>query len=92
VELVTKISKFAIIIYVSIPKIDTYYIPPPLGTVWMVGVNIYPKENDLPLLFAPTNICPLRCLDEGVNVDVDERERDPPQICSNLPPFRGKWN
>jgi hypothetical protein len=20
------------------------------GTVWMVGVNIYPKENDLPLL------------------------------------------
>jgi hypothetical protein len=62
------------------------------GTVWMVGVNIYPKENDLPLLFAPTNICPLGCLDGGVNVDVDERERDPPQICSNLLPFRGKWN
>jgi hypothetical protein len=43
------------------------------GTVCMVGVNIYPKENDLPLLFAPTNICPLGCLDGGVNVDVDER-------------------
>jgi hypothetical protein len=58
----------------------------------MVGVNIYPKENDLPLLFAPTNICPLGCLDGGVSVDVDERERDPRQIFSNLPPFRGKWN
>jgi hypothetical protein len=23
-----------------------------MGTVWMVGVNIYPKENDLPLPFA----------------------------------------
>jgi hypothetical protein len=39
-----------------------------LGTVWIFGVNIYPKENDLPLPFAPTNICPLGCLDEGVNV------------------------
>jgi hypothetical protein len=29
-----------------------------LANVWMVGVNIYPKENDLPLPFAPTNICP----------------------------------
>jgi hypothetical protein len=28
-----------------------------MGTVWMVVVNIYPKENDLPLPFAPTNIC-----------------------------------
>jgi hypothetical protein len=38
-----------------------------MGTVWMVGVNIYdPKENDLPLKFAPTNICPLGCLDGGV--------------------------
>jgi hypothetical protein len=27
-----------------------------LGTVWMVGVNIYLKKNDLPLPFAPTNI------------------------------------
>jgi hypothetical protein len=45
-----------------------------LGTVWMVGVNIYHKENDLPLPFAPTNICPLGCLDGGVNVVVDERE------------------
>jgi hypothetical protein len=45
-----------------------------MGTVWMVGVNIYPKENDLPLPFAPTNICPLGCLNGGVNVDVDERE------------------
>jgi hypothetical protein len=41
-----------------------------LGTVWMVGVNIYPKENDLPLPFPHTNICPLGCLDEVVNVDV----------------------
>jgi hypothetical protein len=49
-----------------------------LGTVWMVGVNIYPKENDLPLLFTPTNICPLVCLDGGVNVDVDERGRAGP--------------
>jgi hypothetical protein len=48
------------------------------GTVWMVGVNIYPKENDLPLLFAPTNICPLECLDGVVNVDVDERGRAGP--------------
>jgi hypothetical protein len=48
---------------------------PDLGTVWMVGVNIYPKENDLPLPFAPTNICPLGCLDGGVNVDVDGRGR-----------------
>jgi hypothetical protein len=38
----------------------------------MVGVNIYSKKNDLPLPFAPTNICPLGCLDGGVNVDVDE--------------------
>jgi hypothetical protein len=44
----------------------------------MLGVNIYLKENDLPLLFAPTNICPLGCLDEGVNVDVDERGRAGP--------------
>jgi hypothetical protein len=36
------------------------------------------KENDLPLLFAPTNICPLGCLDGGVNVDVDERGRAGP--------------
>jgi hypothetical protein len=64
-----------------------------MGTVWMEGVNIYPKENDLPLSFASTNICPLGCLDGGVNVDVDERGRaGPPQICSNLLPFRGKWN
>jgi hypothetical protein len=44
----------------------------------MVGVNIYPKENDLPLLFVPTTICPLGCLDGGVNVDVDERGRAGP--------------
>jgi hypothetical protein len=49
-----------------------------VGTVWMVGVNIYPKENDLPLLVAPTNICLLGCLDGGVNVDVDERGRAGP--------------
>jgi hypothetical protein len=49
-----------------------------IGTVWMVGVNIYPKENDLPLPFAPTNICPLGCLDGGVNVDVDERGKAGP--------------
>jgi hypothetical protein len=36
----------------------------------MVGA----KKNDMSLLFAPTNICPLRCLDGGVNVDVDERK------------------
>jgi hypothetical protein len=36
-------------------------------------VNIYPKENDLPLLFTPTNICSLGCLDGGVNVDVDDK-------------------
>jgi hypothetical protein len=47
----------------------------PLGTVWMVGINIYPKENGLSLSFAPTNICPLGCLDGGVNVDVYERGR-----------------
>jgi hypothetical protein len=44
----------------------------------MVEVNIYPKENDLPILFAATNICPLGCLDRGVNVDVDERGRAGP--------------
>jgi hypothetical protein len=44
----------------------------------MVGVNIYPKENDLPLPFAPTNICLLGCLDGVVNVDVDERGRAGP--------------
>jgi hypothetical protein len=49
-----------------------------LGTVWMVGVNIYLKENDLPLPFAPTNICLLECLDEVVNVDVYERGRAGP--------------
>jgi hypothetical protein len=54
------------------------YLKTNLGTVWMVGVNIYPKENDLPLPFAPTNICPLGCLDEVVNVDVDERGRAGP--------------
>jgi hypothetical protein len=43
-----------------------------------VGVNIYSKENDLPLPFVPTNICPLRCLDGVVNVDVDERGRAGP--------------
>jgi hypothetical protein len=49
------------------------------------------KVNDLLLPFAPTNICPLRCLDGGVNVDVNERGRaGPPQICSNLLLFRGK--
>jgi hypothetical protein len=48
------------------------------GTVWMIGVNIYPKENDLPLPFAPINICPLGCLDGGVNVNVDERGRAGP--------------
>jgi hypothetical protein len=48
------------------------------GTVWMVGVNIYLKENDSPLPFAPTNICPLGCLDRVVNVDVDERGRAGP--------------
>jgi hypothetical protein len=37
-----------------------------------------PKENDLPLSFAPTNICPLGCLDGVVNVDVDERGRARP--------------
>jgi hypothetical protein len=59
------------------PKEHTYIhaILPHHGTVWMVRVNIYPKENDLPLLFAHTNICPLGCLDGGVNVDVDERGR-----------------
>jgi hypothetical protein len=45
------------------------------GTVWMLGVNIHLKENDLPLPFAPTNICLLGCLDGGVNVDMDERGR-----------------
>jgi hypothetical protein len=47
--------------------------PRNLCTVRMVGVNIYPKENDLLIPFAPTNICPLGCLDGVVNVDVDER-------------------
>jgi hypothetical protein len=28
-----------------------------IGTVWMIGVNIYPKENDLPLLiFTPWGV------------------------------------
>jgi hypothetical protein len=49
-----------------------------MGTVWMVGVNIYPKTNDLLLPFALTNICLLGCLDGGVNVDVDERGRAGP--------------
>jgi hypothetical protein len=48
------------------------------GTVWMVGVNIYLKENDLPFPFALTNICPFGCLDGVVNVDVDERGRAGP--------------
>jgi hypothetical protein len=48
----------------------------------MLGVNIYPKENNLPLPFAPTNIYHFGCLDGVVNVDVDgEGGRDPPQIC-----------
>jgi hypothetical protein len=45
-----------------------------MGTVWTVGVNIYPKTNELLLPFAPTNICSFGCLDEWANVDVDERE------------------
>jgi hypothetical protein len=44
----------------------------------MTGVNICPKENDLPLSFAPTNICPFGWLDGGVNVDVDDRGRAGP--------------
>jgi hypothetical protein len=36
-----------------------------LDTVWMVRVNIYLKVNDLPLPFAPTNICPLGVWMEG---------------------------
>jgi hypothetical protein len=51
--------------------IEQLYISPNMGTVWMVRVNIYPKENDLPLSFAPTNICPLWCLDGEANVDVE---------------------
>jgi hypothetical protein len=39
-------------------------------------VNINPKENDLPLPFAPTNICLLGCLDGVINVD--ERGRAGP--------------
>jgi hypothetical protein len=58
---------------------------PHIATVWTVGVNIYPKENDLPLLFAPTNICPLGCLDGGLNVELDERGRAGPT--TNLLPF-----
>jgi hypothetical protein len=50
---------------------ELHYVCFTKGTVWMV-------ENDLPLLFAPTNICPLGCLDGGVNVDVDERGRAGP--------------
>jgi hypothetical protein len=38
------------------------------GPIWILGVNIYPKTNVLPLSFAPTNICPLGCLDGGENV------------------------
>jgi hypothetical protein len=49
-----------------------------MGTVWIVGVNIYPTENDLPLPFAPINICLLGCLDGVVNVGVDERGRAGP--------------
>jgi hypothetical protein len=49
-----------------------------VGPVWTLGVNIYPKENDLPLPFAPTNICPLGCLDGVANMDVDERGRAGP--------------
>jgi hypothetical protein len=29
-----------------------------IGTVWMLGVNIYPKENDLPLLIFATDLPP----------------------------------
>jgi hypothetical protein len=53
-------------------KSQTYH-----GTVWMVGVNIYPKENDLPLPFAPP-ICLLGCLDGVVNVEVNEIGRAGP--------------
>jgi hypothetical protein len=59
----------------------------------MVGVNIYPEENGLPLPFAPTNICPLGCLDGVVNVDVDERGRvGPTTNLLQFATFRGKWN
>jgi hypothetical protein len=64
-----------------------------MGTVWMLGVNIYPKENDLPLPFAPTNICLLGCLDGVVNVNVDERGRAGPTTnLLQFATFWGKWN
>jgi hypothetical protein len=37
--------------------------------------SVYPKANVLPLPFASNNIYSLGCLDWGVNVDVDRRER-----------------
>jgi hypothetical protein len=57
------------------------------------GKYFYPKENDLPLSFAPTNICPLGCLDGVVNVDVDERGRaEPTTNLLQFATFGGKWN
>jgi hypothetical protein len=59
----------------------------------MVRVNIYPKENGLPLPFATTNICHLGCLDGGVNIDVDERGKAGPTTnLLQFATFRGKWN
>jgi hypothetical protein len=54
--------------YFDYKKGEMHLMGDDMGTVWIFGVNIYPKANVLPLSFASTNICPLRCLDEGVNV------------------------
>jgi hypothetical protein len=44
-------------------------------------------------MISPTNICPLGCLDGGVNVDVDERGRvGPTTNLLQFATFRGKWN
>jgi hypothetical protein len=58
-----------------------------LGTVSMVGVNIYLKKNNLSLLFASTNICLLGCLDGVINVDVDVDERGRAGLTTNLLQF-----
>jgi hypothetical protein len=36
-----------------------------MGTVWILGVNIYPKENVLPLPFAPNKFALLGVWIEG---------------------------
>jgi hypothetical protein len=59
----------------------------------MQRVNVYLKVNVLPLPFASNNICPWVFGLRGKFGFGWEREGwGPSQFCSNLLPFRGKWN